>query len=162
MNGSKAMRSGYSDDLDYTDLILYRGRVANATRGKRGQRLLRELLAALDAMPEKRLIRGKFVAPDGVCLLGAGAQRIGVTITDIPDIDPDEDDDTEHHSILAERFDVAKCLIAEIEFVNDEAGHYRETPEQRYERARKWLVENIKTPAASGEQEPRDCRIAER
>ena len=35
-------RSGYTDDLDAKRYGLYRGRVASAIRGKRGQRLLRD------------------------------------------------------------------------------------------------------------------------
>jgi len=49
-------RSGYSDDLDNWDLIKWRGQVASATRGKRGQKLLTDLLAALNAMSEHSLI----------------------------------------------------------------------------------------------------------
>ena len=49
-------RSGYSDD--YEGLGLYRQTVENALRGKRGQAFLRELLEALDALDEKKLIEG--------------------------------------------------------------------------------------------------------
>ena len=49
-------RSGYSDDLETWQLIKWRGQVMSAIRGKRGQKFLRELLAALDAMPKKILI----------------------------------------------------------------------------------------------------------
>ena len=49
-------RSGYSEDCDGRELIMWRGAVAAAIRGKRGQRALRELVVALDAMPAKRLI----------------------------------------------------------------------------------------------------------
>lgn len=132
------MRSGYSDDLDQRDLVMWRGRVASATRGKRGQKLLRDLLAALDKMPQKRLIAEELVTPTGdVCLLGAGARVRG--IADIDKIDPED------HDVLAQRFDVAACLIQEIEYVNDERVPYgmNETPEHRYQRVRRWLVEHI-------------------
>ena len=43
-------RSGYSTDLDDQALNLWRGTVHRAIHGKRGQAMLRELLAALDAM----------------------------------------------------------------------------------------------------------------
>lgn len=49
-------RSGYSDDLDSWSMIRWRGAVTSATRGARGQAFFREMLAALDAMPEKKLI----------------------------------------------------------------------------------------------------------
>lgn len=130
------MRSGYSDEIDQQDLAMWRGRVASAMRGKRGQQLLRDLLAALDAMPQKRLIRDQLVDGDDVCLLGAGAKVRDVK--DIAKIDPED------HAALASRFDVAACLIKEIEDVNDGSGWRNETPEKRYERVREWLIENIK------------------
>ena len=54
-------RSGYSDDAE--NVAMWRGQVANATRGRRGQKLLRDMVAALDAMPDKRLFQGHLVAP---------------------------------------------------------------------------------------------------
>lgn len=144
------MRSGYDDgcgDCSEADLNLYRGNVDRATTGKRGQRLLREALEALDAMPVKRLISGVFVRGSEACLLGVVGQARG--ITDFPDIDPDDDDDG-HHADIAGRLDVAECLIREVEYINDECGPYGrpETPEERYERVRKWLVRSIVSPAA--------------
>lgn len=59
-------RSGYSDD-GWDDesaqwaSIRYAGALKSAIRGKRGQTFLKELLAALDAMPVKRLIREHLV-----------------------------------------------------------------------------------------------------
>lgn len=47
-------RSGYTSECE--NFAMWRGRVASATRGKRGQSFFRALLAALDAMPEKSLI----------------------------------------------------------------------------------------------------------
>jgi hypothetical protein len=133
-------RSGYSDELDQRELAMWRGRVASAIRGKRGQRLLRTLLRAIAVMPQKRLIREELVNKEGeTCLLGAGGKAMG--ISDIDRIDPED------HRLLAEKFDVARCLIQEIEYVNDEDG-WNETPEKRYERVRKWLVENVKPEAA--------------
>lgn len=133
------MRCGYcedSEDIDQKDIAMWRGRVASAMRGKRGQLLLRDALTALDAMPVKRLIRDLLVDGNDVCLLGACGKFRGVP--DIETIDP------EWHDTLANRFDVASCLIQEIEYINDDAPWAsNETPEQRFERVRKWLVENI-------------------
>ena len=66
-------RSGYySDDDDCEYLALYRQAVRRATTGYRGQRLLRKLRAALDAMPTKRLIADAIKDDAGdVCVLGA-------------------------------------------------------------------------------------------
>lgn len=43
-------RSGYSEELDQWDLIRWRGQVASAIRGKRGQAFLRAMLAALSLL----------------------------------------------------------------------------------------------------------------
>jgi hypothetical protein len=141
------MRSGYSYDYNLKDLGLWHGCVLSAIRGRRGQRLLRELLAALDALPVKRLIAGEFVDGDGdVCVLGAGGRRLG--IRDIGEIDPAA------HEMLGKRFDVSACLIAELEFVNDEDTWLKiETPEKRFARVRRWLKRNIKTTAKGEDKE---------
>lgn len=135
-------RCGYSDDLDQRDLAMWRGRVASAIRGKRGQQLLKDCLAALDEIPEKRLIPNLLVDGNDVCLLGAASRKRAVS--DIADIDPED------HDLLANRFNVASCLIQEIEYVNDEYffGLGPETPEHRYERVRKWVVKHVKSEPA--------------
>ena len=68
-------RSGYSDECDGWDLIRWRGAVASAIRGQRGQAFLREMLSALDAMPEKRLISEELERDGEVCAMGAVGQR---------------------------------------------------------------------------------------
>lgn len=48
-------RSGYSDDYDFDNwqLIRWRGAVNSAINGRRGQAFLKELLTAIEALPEK-------------------------------------------------------------------------------------------------------------
>ena len=58
-------RSGYSEDCDGWALVRWRGAVKSAIRGQRGQAFLRELLAALDAIPDKRLIAEELVDAQG-------------------------------------------------------------------------------------------------
>lgn len=130
-------RSGYSEDCE--NLGLWRGAVLRATTGYRGQHLLKKLLAALDAMPVKRLITDEILDGRGeVCALGA--------------LDPaapsDEPED------LAAHFGIAHALAAEIVYQNDEFGSWRhdnETPEQRWTRMRAWVASQI-TPDASEEE----------
>lgn len=130
-------RHGLCDDLDDNwDLIRWRGRVASAIRGKRGQALIRDLRDALDAMPEKRLITEELVNGDGdVCSLGSVGVKRGVA--ELPKLDPED------HEHLGSVFNVAPCLIMEIEFLNDEGGEWKETPEKRWERMRKWCDKNL-------------------
>ncbi|MBT9493890.1 MAG: hypothetical protein IV107_16445 [Paucibacter sp.] len=114
-------RSGYSDECeDQWQNIMFRGRVASATRGKRGQTLLRDLMAALDAMPDKRLIKNGFVADGAFCTLGVlGAQR-GVDMSNFIDGDGDSEDGVYcDRRAVAETFDVAKPLVQEIMYEND-------------------------------------------
>jgi hypothetical protein len=145
-------RSGYSEDCD--NVQLWRTAVARATYGKRGQALLRDMLAALDALPVKRLTRGELVTADGECC-ALGAVAIARSM-DVSDLDPDERGD------VALAFDIAPALAAEIAYENDErgAGQYGnydaqgryvppqgETPEKRWERMRAWVAAQLKEPS---------------
>jgi len=127
-------RSGYSEDLDDWDLIRWRGQVASAIRGKRGQKLLKDLLAALDAMPEKELIAEELEAEDGaVCALGCLGKARGLNMSNLDPEDPDQ---------VAVAFDIAPQLAQEIVYENDE-GRYGETPQQRWTRMRAWVASRV-------------------
>lgn len=170
-------RSGYTDDCeDNWSLICWRGAVASSIRGKRGQAFLKELLAALDAMSDKRLIRehlqidgwqpkwddcqqlivgaDELVAQDGtvsamgdVCALGALGRVRGL---DMDDLDPE---DIEY---VANAFGIPRALACEIVYMNDEMldrewvhekREYRAvTPEERWHRMRTWVANLIRTP----------------
>lgn len=133
-------RSGYSDDHDQWSMIKWRGQVMSAIRGKRGQEFFVALVEALDAMPEKRLIKDEIQDDDGCfCAFGALAQHKG--------LDPSEIDPHEHH-VMGQLFNIAHQLAQEVMFENDEAGSYRETPEQRWSRMRQWAQSNIKKAGA--------------
>jgi len=131
-------RSGYIEDCENLDL--WRGAVASAIRGKRGQALLRDMLAALDALPAPRLIEGELEreGPEGgVCALGAVGRARGM---DMDLIDPEDREQ------VAACFDIAEALAAEIAYVNDEDGSSDQTPEQRWVRVRAWIVSKIAAP----------------
>jgi hypothetical protein len=137
-------RSGYSDDGEH--IGIWRGRVASATRGKRGQSFFRALLAALDAMPEKSLIAGELEEPAGqVCAIGALGKARGV---DMSTIDP------ECPEQVAPPFDIAECLAQEVMYMNDEWGRYDEKPEDRWTRMRRWVAEQIAVT-------PEECNAVE-
>jgi len=129
-------RSGYTDESSERAYWLYRHSVASAIRGKRGQRLLRCLAEAMDAMPRKRLVAGEFVTQDGeACALGALALHRSI---------PDADDiDSENHELLSEIFDVPRCLIREIENENDECSCYPTDVMVRWDRMRDWVSSKI-------------------
>ena len=129
-------RSNYSNELDNWALIKWRGQVVSSIRGKRGQRLLRELAEAMDAMPERGLIRDALEENGAHCALGVVGAKRGM---DLDAIDPDEPE------IVAKAFDIAMALAQEIAYINDECGPgWIETPAERWQRVRKWVAEQIK------------------
>lgn len=122
-------RSGYSEDGDNWAMIRWRGAVNAAIKGKRGQAFLRELIAALDAMPEKKLIAHELEEAGEFCALGAVGKCRGM---DVKSIDP------ENSEMVAKSFGISEALTREIFFMNDEASYRIETPESRWSRMRAW------------------------
>jgi hypothetical protein len=119
--------------------------VASAIRGKRGQAFLRELVAALDAMPVKRLVKDVLIEPTPafvppeyaaaqVCAIGSVGVQRGVNMEDIDHDNPKQ---------VGDAFGIPHQLAAEIEYLNDEAG-YEETPEARWWSMRQWAVSQLK------------------
>ena len=104
-------RSGYTDDCE--NLGLWRGAVERAIRGKRGQQALKEIAAAMDAMPTKVLAAESLVTADGeFCTLGVLGAARGV---DLSPIDPEDAEQ------VAKAFDLAPAMVREIVYENDEA-----------------------------------------
>jgi hypothetical protein len=139
-------RSGYSDDYDEqfpNATALYHTSVLNAIHGKRGQKFMRELVAALDAMPEKRLIADELVQDGAVCAIGAVGLARGIDMTCV---NPDD------ANSIGKLFGIAPRMAREIVFENDEAaGYYSskiETPEERWQRMRDWVASNLKATVA--------------
>ena len=144
-------RSGYTDDCE--NVALWRQAVERAAKGRRGQAMLRELLEALDAMPDKRLYRGSFATADGAfCTLGVLGAKRGTKMDDLGD------EDWTDPELVGERFGVAKALAAEIMYENDEGDPYWEagTPEsdaaeKRWRRMREWVAAQLAPGAENGE-----------
>jgi hypothetical protein len=128
-------RSGYSDDCDNWDLIRWRGAVASAIRGRRGQAFLREMLAAMDTLPAPRLIEGALELGGDVCALGSIGRARGVDMSSGIDLYDRE--------AAANLFGISEAMAAEIAFVNDEQAIRPETPEQRFRRVREWIVSKL-------------------
>ncbi len=136
-DGAKRMsRSGYWDDCeDELAIGRWRGAVASAIRGKRGQRLLKDLAEAMDEMPEKKLITQDLKNPIGYCTLGVICEK-----RKIASYDSWESDDTQS---LADALDIAEPLVQEIVYLNDEYTE-DETPEQRWVSMRAWVDRKLK------------------
>ena len=139
-------RSGYSDDCGGWGLICWRGAVASAIRGKRGQAFLVELREALDAMPDKRLVTDTLEADGQFCTLGALGAKRGLDMSNI---------DAHDRESVSKAFGIAEALAAEIvyendespgEFVQDDVGRWKlipDTPESRWQRMRTWVDSKI-------------------
>jgi hypothetical protein len=143
----KMSRSGYSDDCDGWELIRWRGAVVSAIRGKRGQQFLMELRAALDTIPEKRLITGNLEDQGEVCALGAVGRVRGLDMAGIDVADREQ---------IAKVFGIPAALAAEIMFLNDEQLGWGETPdgwrpsaERRWAEMRKWVEKQIRSERTS-------------
>lgn len=142
-------RHGYVDDCDQTwDWVRWRGAVASAIRGKRGQAFLKELLDSLDAMPVKRLIAKDLVTTEGeVCAIGSVVVNRGLNVAELP---------VSCYETIAEKLGINSKLVQEIEYINDETNYYVEnneyfkmTPEKRFEHVREWVIENLRSQQAS-------------
>lgn len=156
-------RSGYSHDND--GVAMWRGMVASATRGKRGQQFLKDLLAALDVLPEKRLIADQLQeSPTGeVCAIGALGKARGIDMTSIDPECPEQ---------VAPAFNIAECLAQEVVYMNDEYSQHvyvelpgpprawrqhdclrRDiTPEERWQYMRDWVSKQIRPVPQHSEQ----------
>jgi len=137
-------RHGYSDNAD--NLAMWRGVIASASRGKRGQAFFRSLVEALDAMPEKRLVAGDLETKEGaVCALGCLGKARGIALVNV---------DTEDWSTLGELFNIAPQLAQEVMFVNDDQWHLSKSEtasEARWKLVRDWAASQILvTPEEAG------------
>lgn len=134
-------RSGYSDSCEGWELIRWRGAVASAIRGKRGQEFIGNLIKALDAMPEKRLIAHELEKDGEVCAIGSVGKMLGI---DMSRLDPEESE------MVAAAFNISEALAKEIVYINDEWYDPRhDSPEKRWEGVRKWaqgqlIVEKVR------------------
>lgn len=128
-------RSGYTDDCD-DDLAAgrWRGIIASATRGKRGQAFFADLVFALESMPVKRLISEELCQDGDVCALGALGVKRGI---DMSGMDPE---DADH---IGATFGIAAPLAQEVVFQNDEQCD-RDTPEQRWIHMHAWAKSQLK------------------
>lgn len=140
-------RISYSDDETYPGQFhLWQANCRRSLAGKNGQAALRELEAALMALPEKRLIAGAFEDEGDVCPIAAVAKHRGLTATDIK---ADLDEEMEEVGV---ELGMPRLVAWKIVALNDIEidGRYMGTafipvtPEDRYERVLAWVRGNIK------------------
>lgn len=144
-------RSGYSDETENNwDWICWRGAVASALRGKRGQSFLGELLSVLDDMPEKRLIAKELQNADGeVCAVASIMKARGIS-TNVP---------VDDYDAIADLVGVNAKVVQELEYINDTVDraialpwtgycgatgwHYDKSPETRWKLVRDWVESQL-------------------
>ena len=149
-------RSSYSEDFgdEFPGQIdLFRANVRRSFRSKIGQQRLRELHAALLALPKKELYPNIFVEAheDGphVCALGAwmlakcdgDVTRASSVISKRWEID-----DEEILQALQTFANWPKLVVYDTVWENDEGSAYwiKESPAARYERIVKWVEAQIR------------------
>jgi hypothetical protein len=105
-----------------------RGAIASAIRGKRGQAFLKEMLEAMDALPEKKLIAYEFINCYGqVCALGSVMIRRHGFGT--------------FKETAASYLGISRALVEEIIHINNSCKD--ESDEDRFVRVRRWTNRNI-------------------
>lgn len=164
------MRINYSDEEEAPgQFALWQANCNRSLQGKKGQVALRELEAALLALPEKRLIADKMVDADGeVCAIGALAKHKGRDLLAEPHLGPDDefDGEGEMEEIGVElgmpRLVAWKVVCKnDVDFSDSELvvfeGPYRWpaerpnayvpiTPERRYQKMLAWVQRQLQVP----------------
>ena len=132
------------DDCSTSEEGLRRGWLQSAIRGQRGQRFLRELVAALDALPTPELSSGALEdAKTGCCCaFGAvrrlrGPENVGIWFH------PEEEDMTPDN--LAEPFGVSNTLAWAVVQVNEDMSedNTEQARRRRWAEVRSWAVRHL-------------------
>lgn len=136
--------TGESDDpLDWGR---YQAALQSSLRGRRGQQLLRDLIAGLDALPEPELSRGVLADRETgcVCALGAVGLQRGQALDELAHEDFTRGADPED---LAQQFDISPTLANEIVQTNDEWWHKsneKQAREARFQYVKEWAMSHLR------------------
>jgi hypothetical protein len=134
----------YDDDLDPSREGLVAGALRSAVRGKRGQRFIRDLVQALDALPSPELAAGALEDEDTECCCAFGAVRRFRGSDAVPLwFDPMEEDLTPDH--LAEPFNVSETLAWAVVQVNEDGmtGNDVSTRRHRWNVVKDWAIRQL-------------------
>lgn len=137
------MRIVYAEDEDFAgQAALWEANLTRSLAGRRGQQSLRELEAALLALPEKRLVADALETDAGVCAIGALAkfkQYDGDMAL------PEVLDEYEEYKVqdamlkVAKELGLPKLVATAVIAENDDSYPPNMTPERRYERVLSWV-----------------------
>lgn len=130
------MRINYTDEEDFSGQFeLWQANCRRSLSGKKGQRELRELRAALLALPEKRLIHGEPVDESGdMCAIGVYGKHKGLDLSTF-----DADYDNEEIGIAG---GMPRLVAWKVVEANDMDFQYL-TPEARYIAMLAWVERQL-------------------
>ena len=133
---------------DYADLRWGRWERNSQTAvyGKPGQRKLRELEAALLALPRKRLIAGELSDGEDVCALGCMLTAREMPVDEVALLSPADDWEADFTEAIAARLGMTFTLAWVIQELNDESTRTM-TPERRYDEVLRWVRSNLEERA---------------
>lgn len=150
------MRIECAEEEDFQNQgFLWAANVERSLKGKKGQSALRELEAALLALPEKRLIADHLESNGEVCALGALGKYKGKPIPPEPKHCDEYGEWQESYEIEEQMIDfgrvlgVPRLVAIEIVYRNDNEWFREFTPEQRYQRMLAWTQKQLMPVAAS-------------
>jgi hypothetical protein len=134
------------ESYDPLDWGRYRAALRSSLRGRRGQQLLRDLIAGLDALPEPELSAGALADRETgcVCALGAVGLQRGQAFEEMELEDLAHGTDPE---ALAGRFDISPTLANEIVQTNDEWWHNsneKRAREARFQYVKQWAMSHLR------------------
>lgn len=141
------MRINCADEEDFPGQAeLWQANCERSLNGKKGQAALRELAAALLALPEKKLIADELENEAGeVCAIGALAKfkgkenpKIGDSFGDFDELEANSDEIERATVSLAQELGVPRMVAIAVVCENDDCFP-DPTPEQRYERMLAWV-----------------------
>jgi hypothetical protein len=137
------MRISYTDEEDFPGQFgLWQGNCQRSLSGKQGQAALRELEAALVALPSKRLIANELDNGQDVCAIGALVRYKKIT----PLADPEyemEQVGIECGMPRLVAWTVVEINDNELDFRYVDGKRVDCTPEERYETILKWIRKQL-------------------
>jgi hypothetical protein len=138
-----------SDDYDYEPWMEGQaaGALRSAIRGRRGQQLLRDLIAGLDALPVPELAAGSLEDPETGCVCALGAVRIQRGTDAVPLWFDPTDPDVDWRN-LAAPFDISETLANAVVSQNEycDERNDEQSRRRRWRSVRAWAVRNLVTP----------------
>lgn len=166
-------RSGYTDgdcdsQEDWLRMMGWQANVRRCMAGKNGQAFLWEFYLALESLPERVLIQGGLLDQQGTCCsLGAVARYRAMEVPkEFCITDEGEPDEYEFLEAMGPLFGIKDMLAREIMFENDDGDtwhwpdgsvchgvpyaqrdtpiRHHDTPEERWQRMRKWVVSKVR------------------